>query len=81
MSLTAAKYNADGAQGGSVSLPEAVFGHAPNAAVLHAYVKMYNTNQRQGTVKTKTRAEVSGGGVKPWRQKGTGRARSGGDAA
>ena len=77
MSLTAAKYNADGTQGGSVALPEAVFGHAPNAAVLHAYVKMYNTNQRQGTVKTKTRAEVSGGGVKPWRQKGTGRARSG----
>ncbi|MBI5867021.1 MAG: 50S ribosomal protein L4 [candidate division Zixibacteria bacterium] len=77
MSLTAAKFNADGSQGGSVTLPEALFGQTPNAAVLHAYVKMYNTNQRQGTVKTKTRAEVSGGGVKPWRQKGTGRARAG----
>jgi len=77
MSLTAPKYKADGTQGGSVTLPESLFGHAPNAAVLHAYVKMYNTNQRQGTVKTKTRAEVSGGGVKPWRQKGTGRARAG----
>lgn len=62
---------------GSVDLPDALFGGEPHAAALHAYVKMYLTNQRQGTVKTKTRAEVSGGGAKPWRQKGTGRARAG----
>jgi len=62
---------------GSVDLPEELFGGEPHAGALHAYVKMYLANQRQGTAKTKTRAEVSGGGAKPWRQKGTGRARSG----
>lgn len=62
---------------GSVELPEALFGGDPHSGALHAYVKMYLTNKRQGTAKTKTRAEVSGGGAKPWRQKGTGRARSG----
>ncbi len=77
MDLTAPKYSADGSKAGTVTLPEALFGHEPHAAALHAYVKMYGANQRQGTVKTKTRAEVSGGGTKPWRQKGTGRARSG----
>jgi large subunit ribosomal protein L4 len=54
-----------------------IFSHKPNLAALHQYVKTYLANQRQGTVRRKTRAEVSGGGVKPWRQKGTGRARAG----
>jgi large subunit ribosomal protein L4 len=54
-----------------------IFSHKPNLASLHQYVKSYLANQRQGTVRRKTRAEVSGGGVKPWRQKGTGRARAG----
>ncbi len=62
---------------GSVDLPETLFGGEPHSAALHAYVKMYLTNKRQGTAKTKTRAEVTGGGAKPWRQKGTGRARAG----
>jgi len=54
-----------------------IFSRKPNLASLHQYVKSYLANQRQGTVRRKTRAEVSGGGVKPWRQKGTGRARAG----
>jgi large subunit ribosomal protein L4 len=54
-----------------------IFSHKLNLASLHQYVKNYLANQRQGTVRRKTRAEVSGGGVKPWRQKGTGRARAG----
>lgn len=62
---------------GSVELPEELFGWKPSGPALHAYVKMYLANRRQGTAKTKTRAEVSGGGSKPWRQKGTGRARAG----
>jgi len=58
-------------------LPEGVFGIKPNDAVLRQYIHVYQTNQRLGTVATKTRGEVSGGGRKPWRQKGTGRARHG----
>jgi large subunit ribosomal protein L4 len=77
MAVTVPQYDAAGAMTGSVELPEALFGLEPHAPALHAYVKMYLANQRQGTAKTKTRAEVSGGGTKPWRQKGTGRARSG----
>ncbi len=77
MSVKASKYDATGALSGSVDLPEELFGCQPHPAALHAYVKMYLTNQRQGTAKTKTRREVSGGGIKPWRQKGTGRARAG----
>lgn len=77
MSVKASKYDANGAQAGSVELPDELFGAEPHAAALHAYVKMFLTNQRQGTAKTKTRMEVSGGGIKPWRQKGTGRARAG----
>lgn len=56
---------------------EAVFGIKPNEALLTQYLYIYQTNQRQGTSKVKTRGEVSGGGKKPWRQKGTGRARHG----
>ena len=66
-----------GEQVGTIELSEAVFGIEPNKALLHAAVKQYLANQRQGTQSALTRAEVSGGGIKPWRQKGTGRARAG----
>ena len=62
---------------GEMNLSDAVFGIEPNAAVMHAAVVNYLANQRQGTQSTLTRAEVRGGGIKPWRQKGTGRARQG----
>lgn len=62
---------------GEIELSDAVFGIEPNAVVLHESVKNYLANQRQGTQSTLTRAEVRGGGRKPWRQKGTGRARQG----
>ena len=62
---------------GSVDLSETVFGIEPNKAVMHQMVVSYLANQRQGTQSALTRAEVSGGGKKPWRQKGTGRARQG----
>jgi len=77
MAVSVPQYDADGTMTGSVDLPESLFGGSPHGPALHAYVKMYLTNQRQGNAKTKTRAEVSGGGAKPWKQKGTGRARSG----
>jgi len=70
-------YNQDGAEIGSVELKPEVFEIEPNEAVVHQYVVNYLARQRQGTADTKGRAEVSGGGKKPWRQKGTGRARSG----
>ena len=69
--------NMAGTEVGSMELSEKVFGAAVNEAVLHAAVRAYLLNQRQGTQSTLTRAEVSGGGIKPWRQKGTGRARQG----
>lgn len=72
-----ALYNKEGAQVGDVELSEAVFGQEPNAHLLHEVVQIQLANARQGTSDTKTRAEVSGGGRKPWRQKGTGRARQG----
>ena len=72
-----ALYNMDGKEIGTVELNEKVFGVEANPAVIHEVVKNYLANQRQGTQSTKTRAEVSGGGIKPWRQKGTGRARQG----
>lgn len=62
---------------GEITLSDAVFGIKPNAAVMHAAVVNYLANQRQGTQSTLTRTEVSGGGKKPWRQKGTGHARQG----
>ena len=70
-------YNMAGEQVGEIELSEAVFGVEPNEAVLHEAVKNYLANQRQGTQSALTRGEVSGGGRKPWRQKGTGRARTG----
>ncbi len=62
---------------GEMNLSDAIFGIEPNKAVMHAAVVNYLANQRQGTQSTKTRTEVSGGGKKPWRQKGTGNARQG----
>ena len=62
---------------GTIDLSDAVFGIAPNAVVIHAAVVNYLANKRQGTQSTLTRTEVSGGGRKPWRQKGTGHARQG----
>ena len=66
-----------GKEVGEISLSDVVFGAEVNGAVLHAAVRAYLMNQRQGTQSTLTRTEVSGGGKKPWRQKGTGRARQG----
>lgn len=62
---------------GDITLSDAIFGIEPNKAVLHAAVVNYLANQRQGTQSTLTRTEVSGGGRKPWKQKGTGHARQG----
>ena len=62
---------------GTVDLADSIFGIEPNAAVMHQLVVSYLANQRQGTQSALTRSEVSGGGRKPWRQKGTGRARQG----
>ena len=70
-------YNMSGAVVGEIELSEAVFGVTPNQAVVHDVVKNHLANKRQGTQSALTRAEVSGGGRKPWRQKGTGRARQG----
>ena len=70
-------YNMQGKKVSDVELSEAVFGIEPNEAIVHSVLVNYLANQRQGTQSTKTRAEVSGGGRKPWRQKGTGRARQG----
>ena len=66
-----------GKQVGEIELSEAIFGIEPNEAVVHDVVKNHLANCRQGTQSALTRAEVSGGGIKPWRQKGTGRARQG----
>ena len=69
--------NIAGAEVGSVELNDAIFGIEPNTAVVHEVVKNHLANCRQGTQSALTRAEVSGGGKKPWRQKGTGHARQG----
>ncbi len=70
-------YNMSGSKVGTMELSETIFGQEVNVPAMHAYVTAYLANQRQGTQSAKTRAEVSGGGKKPWRQKGTGRARQG----
>ncbi len=70
-------YNMAGSQVGTMDLCDKIFAADINGAVLHAAVRAYLLNQRQGTQSTLTRTEVSGGGKKPWRQKGTGRARQG----
>ncbi|MEZ5358951.1 MAG: 50S ribosomal protein L4 [Candidatus Zixiibacteriota bacterium] len=75
MSITVVKQ--DGTKGSTVELPAAIFGVEPNEAVVHSYIVNFLANQRQGNASTRTRGEVSGGGSKPWRQKGTGRARAG----
>ncbi len=69
--------NMAGQNVGEITLSDAIFGIEPNAVVMHAAVVNYLANQRQGTQSTLTRTEVSGGGKKPWRQKGTGHARQG----
>ena len=66
-----------GKEVGEITLSDVIFGAKINTAILHAAVRAYLMNQRQGTQSTLTRTEVSGGGKKPWRQKGTGRARQG----
>ena len=70
-------YDINGKKVSDVELAEAIFGIEPNEAIVHSVLVNYLANQRQGTQSTKTRAEVRGGGRKPWRQKGTGRARQG----
>ena len=72
-----AVYNLDGKKVDSIELNDEIFGIEPNKEVVHMAVVQYLANQRQGTQSAKTRAEVRGGGRKPWRQKGTGRARQG----
>ena len=70
-------YNMEGKKVSDIELNDNVFGIEPNEAVVHSVLVNYLANQRQGTQSTKTRSEVAGGGRKPWRQKGTGRARQG----
>ena len=75
--MTTKVYSMSGNQVGEVELSEGIFGIEPNVSVMHDVVKNHLANCRQGTQSALTRAEVSGGGKKPWRQKGTGRARQG----
>ena len=70
-------YNVEGKKVSTVDLKEEIFGIEPNENIVHSVLINFLANQRQGTQSTKTRSEVSGGGRKPWRQKGTGRARQG----
>lgn len=70
-------YKADGKKGKARALPDAIFDGVVNEGAMHQVVKAYLSNQRQGTAAAKTRSEVRGGSRKPWRQKGTGRARAG----
>jgi len=70
-------YKADGKKGRARALPDVLFDGVVNDGVMHQVVKVYLGNQRQGTASAKTRGEVAGGAAKPWRQKGTGRARQG----
>ncbi|MDD3958356.1 MAG: 50S ribosomal protein L4, partial [Candidatus Izemoplasmatales bacterium] len=74
---TLALYNLAGESVGEINLSESVFGVEPNQQVIYDVVKAQRAAMRQGTAKTKTRAEVAGGGRKPYRQKGTGHARQG----
>ncbi|MDR2728767.1 MAG: 50S ribosomal protein L4, partial [Chitinispirillales bacterium] len=75
--MKAKLYQQNGSVKGEIDLPDAVFAAEVSEYVLHQVITSYQTNMRQGTAKTKTRAEVSGSGKKPWKQKGTGRARAG----
>lgn len=75
--MNAKTFGSDGVDKGTTALPEALFGQQINEHLIHLSVKRHLGNQRQGTAKVKTKGEVSGGGKKPFRQKGTGRARQG----
>lgn len=75
--MKAKLFQQNGQLKGEIDLPQAAFGVDINEHLLHQVVKTYLSNERQGTAKTKGRSEVSGGGKKPWKQKGTGRARAG----
>jgi large subunit ribosomal protein L4 len=75
--MKAKLYTQSGQLSGDIELPDDVFGAEINEHLMHLVIKGYLANRRQGTSKTKGRSEVSGGGIKPWRQKGTGHARSG----
>jgi large subunit ribosomal protein L4 len=77
MTLQARAFGADGKAKGAVTLPEVLFDGTVNVPVMHQVVKATLANQRQGTASTKTRGKVVGGNQKPWKQKGTGRARQG----
>ncbi len=70
-------YSLSGEEVGRIGLPEEIFDIEPNQGALHAYFNVYLYNQGQGTAATKGRSQLKGGGAKPWRQKGTGRARAG----
>ncbi|MBI2327251.1 50S ribosomal protein L4 [Candidatus Curtissbacteria bacterium] len=76
-SVSAKVFNMQGRGLGVVALPKAIFGHLPNQNLLAQAIRVYVANSHPHTAHTKTRAEVAGGGTKPWRQKGTGRARAG----
>lgn len=70
-------FDKNGKKLGEIKISKSIFGIVPNIFALGQYIRVYLNNQRQGTSSTKTRGEVSGGGKKPWKQKGTGRARAG----
>ncbi|MFC1584413.1 50S ribosomal protein L4 [Fibrobacterota bacterium] len=70
-------YSGDGTYKSDIDLPDSYFNQPVSETSIHSYITIYSGNQRQGTSKTKSRSEVSGSGKKPWKQKGTGRARSG----
>ncbi len=75
--MEAKVFSKEGEEVSKMKLADELFAQKPNEAILHQAVKTYLANQRQGTASTKSRAEMSGGGAKPWKQKGTGRARAG----
>src|SRR5579872_1121165 len=75
--LTVQAFDMSGKSTGTVTLPKEVFGQKPNKNLLSQAIRVYSNNQTPTTANTKTRGEVRGGGIKPWKQKGTGRARAG----
>ncbi|UCF79530.1 MAG: 50S ribosomal protein L4 [Candidatus Eiseniibacteriota bacterium] len=79
--ISAKVFSAEGEEKGTAELPESLFGSPVNESVLHEAVRNHLANRRHGTASTKSRADVKGSGIKPWRQKGTGRARAGSRAS